>query len=262
MPRFARMRLTLLASIVCSLSTLHQASAQVRPPKPGDGTCDMADIAAVAAQIDNQCCQAGSGMCTGIPTTCTAKCGANLLPIMDECGDMVSAMFNGLDTLAAECRASHFETAASCLDDESESNQIACIAAHLDTLASTVAGGAAGGGGGGGSTSPTTGAADLQQLRHQTESNRQQIDTMTELLQQFLQSGVGAVTPTPTGDPPPPPPAGGGGQTAGAGGAELAGQVSQHGQSIRDMQARLDSLSQTVNPWATISYLNVPLPGP
>ena len=257
-----KMRLTLLAIFVCTLSALPRASAQVRPPKPGDGTCDLGDIETVAGNLNNQCCPAGPGMCTGIPTTCTAKCGANLLPLMDECGDMVSSMFLGLDGLAAECRASHFETAASCLDDESESNQIACIAAHLDTLASTVAGGAAGGGGGGGSTSPTTGAADLQQLRHQTESNRQQIDTMTELLQQFLQSGVGAVTPTPTGDPPPPPPAGGGGQTAGAGGAELAGQVSQHGQSIRDMQARLDSLSQTVNPWATISYLNVPLPGP
>ena len=251
------------AALVFALAAAQTASAQMMPA----GTaCDLGDMTALMGHLDNECCPAGKGQCAEVPTTCSATCGASLLPMMDQCGDMLSSMgVVGLDALAAECRSSHGVTVDACFDAgaggrrPATDDSVSCVAEHVRAIEETLrAGGGSGGSGGGSSTGGTVDATQVDelvtqvgQLVQENAALRQQFGQLSETVQQLLIHGLAGVTPTPTGDyppPPPPPTTGGGGD-----GGQLAGQVAQQAQTIQSMQATIDQLTRTAGDNAAAS---------
>ena len=258
--------------------------ADAQAPGP---TCDLDNFANMIHRINSDCCAAGAGQCHSMPESCTPKCGAVLLPVIDTCGDMLSSMGMGADeglySLAAQCHTAVVAAYVDgCFADSSAwpntptgtTDGAWCLIQHVRTLemnsetstgASATPGGPTSGSGGGGgpctcgvdATQFQQVVADNAQLRQDLVGVQQQMGTMAVTLQQLMIHGLAGITPTPTGDPPPPPAASGGGN-----GGQLAGQVTQQGLSIQSMQATIGSLTRTAseNAAAIVGLQNAPKP--
>jgi hypothetical protein len=89
------------------LAMTNGASAQLLvPPAPNNGTCPLSVLYGRIATLNTACCAAagtasGSAAATtcpgGVPVACSPTCGAVLIPLLDDCDEMLDMIFDATD---------------------------------------------------------------------------------------------------------------------------------------------------------------------
>ena len=58
--------------------------------------CDLSTLAARVSSLTSECCSMNEAGCGGA-STCTVNCLSALLPLLDDCQDVINPLFDGQD---------------------------------------------------------------------------------------------------------------------------------------------------------------------